>query len=93
MRNASKWSNLLTASDKYETQKEYQPRVLFNPVLKFWSKKYIKEGIEHTFETVGKKFEIRLSFNCESKNLIYIVMCSSCKGEYIRQTQTMLKKD
>ena len=40
---------------------------------------YIKEGIEHTFKTVDKKFEIRVPFNCESKNLIYVVICSDCK--------------
>ena len=28
---------------------------------------YINEGIEHTFKTVSKKFEIRVPFNCESK--------------------------
>ena len=53
---------------------------------------YIKEGIEHTFKTVDKKFEIRVPFNCESKNLIYVVICSGCKEEYIGQTQTMLKE-
>ena len=26
------------------------------------------------------------------KNLIYFVICSGCKKEYIRQTQTMLKE-
>ena len=53
---------------------------------------YIKEGIEHTFKTVDKKLEIRLPFNCESKNLIYVVICSGCKEEYIGQTETMLKE-
>ena len=53
---------------------------------------YIKEGIEHTFKTVDKKFEIRIPFNCESKNLIYIVICSGWEEEYIGQTQTMLKE-
>ena len=53
---------------------------------------YIKKGIEHTFKTVIEKFEIRVSFNCESKNLIYVVICSGCKEEYIGQTQTMLKE-
>ena len=53
---------------------------------------YIKEGIEHTFKTVDKKIEIRIPFNCESKNLIYVVICSGCKEEYIGQTQTMLKE-
>ena len=52
---------------------------------------YIKEGKEHIFKTVDKKFEIRVPFNCESKNLIYVVICSGCKEEYIGQIQTMLK--
>ena len=53
---------------------------------------YFKEGIEHTFKTDDKKFEIRVPLNCESKNLIYVVICSGCKEEYVRKTQTMLKE-
>ena len=34
---------------------------------KFACYQYINEGIEHTFKTVSKKFEIRVPFNCESK--------------------------
>ena len=52
----------------------------------------MKEGIEHTFKTVDKKFEIRIPFNCESKYLIYVVICCGRKEEYIGQTQTMLKE-
>ena len=52
---------------------------------------YIKEGIEYTFKTIDKKFEIRIPFNCESKNLICVVICSGCNEEYIGQTQTKLK--
>ena len=53
---------------------------------------HIKEGIEHTIKTVDKKFEIRVPFNCESENLIYVVICSGCKEKYIGQTQTMFKE-
>ena len=53
---------------------------------------YIKEGIEQTLKTTDKKFEVRVPFNCESKNLIYVVICSGCKEEYIGQTQTILKE-
>ena len=49
-------------------------------------------GIENTFKTVDKKFKIRIPFNCESKNLIYSVICSGCREEYIGQTQTMFKE-
>ena len=63
-----------------------------NYVKGFVCCQYLKEGIEHTFKTVDKKFEIRIPFNCESKNLIYVVICSGCKEEYTGQTQTMLEK-
>ena len=36
---------------------------------------------------------IRVPFSCESNNLIYALICSGCKEEYIEQTQTMLKED
>ena len=48
--------------------------------------------MEHTFKTVDEKFEIRVPFNCESKDLIYVVICSGCKEEYIGKTQAMLKE-
>ena len=39
-----------------------------------------------------KKFEIRVLFDCESKNLIYFVLCSGRKEEYIMQIKTILKE-
>ena len=46
---------------------------------------YIKEGIEHAFKTVSKKFEVSVPFNCETKNLTYvvIVICGDFKAKYI----------
>ena len=58
----------------------------------FACSQYIKEDIEHAFKTVSKKFEIMVSFNCESKNLIYVLICSSRKKEYIWKTQPMFKE-
>ena len=53
---------------------------------------YIKQGTEHTFETVDEIFEIRMPVSCESKNLIYVEIFSCRKEEYIGQTQTMFKE-
>ena len=50
------------------------------------------ECIEHTFKTFSKKFEISVPFNCESKNLIYVIICSGCNEKYMGQTQAMLKE-
>ena len=41
---------------------------------------------------VDEKFEIGMPFNCDSKNLIYVEICSDREAEYIGQTQTMLKE-
>ena len=53
---------------------------------------YIKEGIEHTFKSVDEKLKIRVPFNCESKNLIYVVISSGFKEDYRKKTKTMLKE-
>ena len=52
---------------------------------------YISEGIKHTFKMVDK-IKIRVSFNCELKNLTYVVICIGCQEDCIGQTYTMLKE-
>ena len=64
--------------------------------VNIWAKTFFllqcfKDGTEHTFKIVSKKFEIRVPFNCDSKNSTYVVMRSS-EEEYLRQTQTMFKE-
>lgn len=54
--------------------------------VKNWSKnyfccQYISKSTEHTRE-----------LNCDSKDLIYVLICSGCKKEYIGQTQTILEE-
>ena len=53
---------------------------------------YIKEGIENTFKTVDEKLKIKVPFNCENKNLTYVVICSGFKEDYRGKTKTMLKE-
>ena len=53
---------------------------------------YISQGTEYLFKEVKYTFKIKSKFNCESKNLIYVIICSGCNKEYIGQTQTMLKE-
>ena len=53
---------------------------------------YISPGAEYFFKEVQYTFKIKSKFNCESKNLIYVIVCSGCNKEYIGQTQTMLKE-
>ena len=57
----------------------------------FVCRQYISEGIKHTFKMVDK-IKIRVSFNCELKNLTYVVICIGCQEDCIGQTYTMLKE-
>ena len=46
----------------------------------------------HQFKLVNKTFFLKNSFNCESSNLIYVVICQGCKEEYIGQTDCLVKE-
>ena len=102
MRNALKkvkfisWKRQARNLGKILCKSFFSPSIS-NPGVKICCKsfvccQYIKEGIEDAFKTVDKKFEMRIPFNCESKNLIHVVICSGCKEEYIGQTQKTLKE-
>ena len=47
---------------------------------------YIKEGSFHTFKTTGDIFYLKENMTCESSDLIYVVICSTCNKEYIGET-------
>ena len=46
----------------------------------------------YQFKWVNKTFLLKNSFNCESSNLIYVVIYQGCKEEYIGQTGCILKE-
>ena len=46
----------------------------------------------YQFKRVNKTFLLENSFNCESDNLIYVVICQGCKGEYIGETGCLVKE-
>ena len=47
---------------------------------------YIKEGSFHTFKTTGDIFYLKEDITCESSDLIYLVICSTCHEEYTEET-------
>ena len=53
---------------------------------------YLKQSDHHIFKETGTRFNLRYNFTCTSKNLIYVLICSVCYGEYIGQTSTQLKQ-
>ena len=44
------------------------------------------------FKQINKTFLLTNSFNCESSNLIYVVICQECKEEYIGETRCVVKE-
>ena len=53
---------------------------------------YILECKSYQFKNSHLPFIIKSPFTCISKNLLYIIICSGCKKEYIGQTSCMLKE-
>ena len=45
-------------------------------------------GILYTFKNVGKQFFLKMKMTCDSRNLIYVVICPTCREEYIGETGT-----
>ena len=46
----------------------------------------------YQFKRVDKTFLLKKSFNCESSNLIDVVICQGCKEEYIGETGYIVKE-
>ena len=53
---------------------------------------YLLKASLYQFEPVNKTFSLKNSFNCESSNLIYVVICQGCKGEHIGKMDCLLKE-
>ena len=46
----------------------------------------LKTSNNHIFKTTQDKFILKSNFDCNSSNLVYVVICSNCKEEYIGET-------
>ena len=53
---------------------------------------YLLKASLYQFKRVNKTFLLINSFNCESSNLIYVIICQGCKEEYIRKTGCLVKE-
>jgi len=53
---------------------------------------YVKESNTYIFRHNQIEFNVKNNFTCETSNLIYVIICNTCKNEYIGQTSRMLKE-
>ena len=42
--------------------------------------------ISYTFKNVGKQFFLKTKMTCDSRNLIYVVICPTCKKQHIGES-------
>ena len=52
---------------------------------------YLLKAFLYQFKRVKKTLLLKSSFNCESSNLIYVVICQGCKEEYTGETGCLVK--
>ena len=52
---------------------------------------YVIEGNRVKSQVTGDLFNINFSSDCETKNLIYCIVCTKCKQNYIGETKRSLK--
>ena len=89
MRQAPTLGRLLRRS-KFESQ--YKNHKVKNCGKNCLSCPYLLKASLHQFKLVNKTFFLKNSFNCESSNLIYVVICQGCKEEHIGQTDCLVKE-
>ena len=53
---------------------------------------YLLKASSYLFKRVNKVFFLKINFNCESRNLIYVVICQECHKEYIGETDCLVKE-
>ena len=53
---------------------------------------YLLKASSYLFKRVNKVFFLKNNFNCESRNLIYVVICQGCQEEYIGETGCLVKE-
>ena len=53
---------------------------------------YLLKALLCQCKRVKKNFLLKNSFNCESSNLIYVVICQEYKEEYIGETDCLVKE-
>ena len=75
----------LLCMSKFESQ--YKNHEVKNCGKNCVSCPYLLKASLHQFKRVKKTVLLKNSFNCESSNLIYVVICQGCKDEYIGETQ------
>ena len=51
---------------------------------------HIKTGSAFESATTGEKFQARVTANCRTKNIVYLIECRKCRKQYIGETENPL---
>lgn len=82
------WSlkKILTKARYESNDKIYEVKKCNRPRCKVCS--YLREGNEITFNR-DKIFKVKANMTCDSKNLIYSIICNGCQKKYIGETTNL----
>ena len=50
----------------------------------------IKTGTRFSSATTGETFHARVTANCKSKNVVYLIQCNKCSKQYVGETENAL---
>ena len=51
---------------------------------------HIKTGINFNSAVTGEKFRARVTANCKTSNIVYLIECRKCKKQYVGETENPL---
>ena len=88
-RQAPNLQRLLCKSNFHSTEVAYQTKHCGKNCV---CCPYLLTDSSYKFKRVNKTFNLKTNFDCESKNLIYVVICETCKEEYIGETGCTVKQ-
>ena len=83
-RQAPNLKRLLTKSEFTETETKPMVRKCGHPKCECCDKLLLSD--RYTFKNTQKTFFLRSEMSCNSSQLIYVVICPTCKEEYIGET-------
>ena len=80
----------LLCRSKFESQHKNHEEKNFGKNCVSYS--YLLKASLYQFKRVNKTFLLKNSFNWESSNLIFVIICQGCKEEYIGETACQVKE-
>lgn len=61
------------------------------PIRRCFLHKYLHKSLRIQGSITKRSYRVRGKFNCNSKNIIYLIQCAKCTKQYVGQTRSCLR--